>query len=76
MEQDECGRIFEKIFRQTNGEWERFIAKLKKGSDPEDHNLIFVDSFEKVLKRFRINLPDYDKEKLVQSFPGRSEDGR
>lgn len=76
MEQDECGRIFEKIFRQANGEWEHFISKLKKGSDPEDPNLIFVENFEKVLKRFRINLPSDDKEKLVQSFPGRSEDGR
>ena len=55
---------------------EYFIIKLKKWSDPENRNLIFVENFEKVLNRFKINLPIEDKEKLIQSLPGLSEDGR
>jgi hypothetical protein len=76
MQQDECNRIFERIFKKANGEWERFIGRLKKLSDPEDQNMIALEDFENILLRYKIKLSNGDLEMLVLAFPGRSEEGR
>jgi len=76
MEQDECNRVFEKIFRQAKNLWERLISKLKRTSDPEDRNIIFMDDFERILIKYQVSISNEDSQKLLKAFPGRSEDGR
>lgn len=53
--------------------WERFIKRLKKGSEKDDNCLIFMEEFEKILVKHKVELTKEDKDRLVQAFPGRND---
>lgn len=49
---------------------------MKEAAEPDDQNHIFVDKFVEVLKKYRVELSEKDKEHLMNSFPGRDEGSR
>jgi hypothetical protein len=79
MEQDQTSKIFRKIFKKVlaSGEkWDHIIARLKRSSEREDHSIIFIDIFERVMKSFEIEISSKEKEKLLLAFPAKSEGSR
>ena len=76
MEQDDCIRIYEKIFKEIKSNWEKFIKKIRKLSDPDDQNVIFMDDFMSLLHKYQIDITNEDRERLVQVFPAGEENGR
>jgi len=49
---------------------------LKESADQDDKNQIFLDQLAYVLKRFKIELSEKEKEMLIECFPGRDEGDR
>jgi hypothetical protein len=50
--------------------WDRFIKSIKKRSLTDDQNLIFIDKFEHVLEKYKVEITKSDKDRLMQAFPG------
>ena len=76
MQQDETLKVFEKVFKQANDRWDKFIKHVRSVADKEDTCSIFMDDFEKVLEKFKVTLSAPEKEKLLLAFPGRVEGTR
>jgi vacuolar-type H+-ATPase subunit F/Vma7 len=76
MQQDECSRIFEKIFHQVNTNWERFIKKVRKLADHDDRNLIYMDEFMALLQKYKVEITSEERERLILVFPAREEESR
>lgn len=76
MQQDETLKVFEKMFATIGPKWERFVLRVRKAADREDHSVIFIDDFSKVLERYKIVLTPEDKQKLLLVFPARNEGDR
>ena len=76
MEQDDCIRIYEKVFKHLKTNWEKFIKKIRKLSDPDDQNVVFMDDFMSLMHRYKVNITTEERERLVQVFPAGEENGR
>lgn len=76
MEQDDCIRIYEKVFKHLKTNWEKFIKKIRKLSDPDDQNIVFMDDFMSLMHRYKVDITTEERERLVQVFPAGEENGR
>jgi hypothetical protein len=73
MEQDDCVKIFEKLFRLIHKKWDKFIKKLKEHADKDDQTLIYVDEFDALLLKFEVELAQDERERIIKAFPARTE---
>ena len=69
-------KIFEKVFRQVGLKWESFISRVQKYADKDDKSVIFIDDFEKILSRYKLELSTIEKDRLIKVFPARDDGSR
>ena len=74
MHQDESIQIYTKMFRQLGKNWAPFMEALKEAADKDDQSQLFFTDFEKIIKKFKIQISKNELNSILLSFPGKEGD--
>ena len=62
--------------KRIGDKWPLFLSTLRKLSENDDQDQIFIDDFSKVCLNFKIKLSESQLQNLCDSYPGRKEENR
>ena len=65
VEQDECLKIYEKLFKRLGARWDKFVGKVRKLADPHDQCVVYMDEFIALATKFKVDLNTDERERLA-----------